>query len=116
MDVRPKGAPPTGIDRCAAYDAKRDRIYHHGRGDKAAEDSFLVYDVKENAWSRPRPKGTGPAYSSSYESVFHYDPATDKLVVIRLYTTRDEPGLRRGVYASPRRTPGPTRCPCRRRW
>lgn len=98
VDARPKGTPPTGIDRCAAYDPKRDRIYHHGRGDKATGDGFLVYDVKENTWSRPQPKGTGPAYSSSYESVFHYDPVADALVVIRLYTTKDEPGLRRGVY------------------
>jgi hypothetical protein len=35
---RPKtlssSTPPTGIDRCAAYDPKRDRIYHHGNGSK----------------------------------------------------------------------------------
>ena len=55
--------------------------------------------MKSNAWSRPRPKGTGPAYSSSYESVFNYDSAADALVVIRLYMTKEEPGLRRGVYA-----------------
>ena len=42
--------------------------------------------------------GRGPAYSSSYESIFNFDVANDALVVIRLYTTRDEPGLRRGVY------------------
>ncbi len=99
VDAKPKGTPPTGIDRCAAYDGKRDRIYHHGHGEREAGNSFLVYDVKPNAWSRPAPKGTGPAYSSSYESIFNYDPANDALVVIRLYTTKDEPGLRRGVYA-----------------
>ncbi len=98
-DAKPKGEPPSGIDRCAAYDATRDRIYHHGKGDKAAENDFLVYDVKGNAWSHPKPKGTGPAYSSSYESVFNYDAGADRLVVIRLYNTKDEPGLRRGVYA-----------------
>jgi hypothetical protein len=98
-DAKPKGAPPSGIDRCAAYDGKRDRIYHHGKGEKGGGDEFLVYDVKANAWSRPKPKGIGPAFSSSYESIFHYDAAADRLVVIRLYTTKDEPGLRRGVYA-----------------
>jgi hypothetical protein len=98
-DAKPKGTPPSGIDRCAAYDAKRDRIYHHGKGTKENPDGFLVYDVKTNEWSRPKPKGTGPAYSSSYESLFHFDAAADRLVVIRLYTTKDEPGLRRGVYA-----------------
>lgn len=97
-DAKPKGEPPTGIDRCAAYDPKRDRVYHHGKGE-AGGDSFLVYDVKANTWSKPKPKGTGPAYSSSYESIFHYDAAADRLVVIRLYTTKDEPGLRRSVYA-----------------
>src|SRR5262249_11322960 len=84
VDARPKGTPPTGIDRCAAYDSKRDRIYHHGKGGRAAGDEFLVYDVKANAWSRPGPKGTGPAYSSSYESVFNYDAKADRLVVLRL--------------------------------
>jgi hypothetical protein len=98
-DAKPKGAPPSGIDRCAAYDAKRDRIYHHGKGSKEQPDGFVVYDVKQNTWTRPAPKGTGPAYSSSYESVFNYDRGADRLVVIRLYTTKDEPGLRRGVYA-----------------
>jgi hypothetical protein len=98
VDAKPKGTPPSGIDRCAAYDAKRDRIYHHGRGSKDNPDGFLVYDVKDNAWGRPKPTGTGPAYSSSYESIFNFDAAHDKLVVIRLYNTKDEPGLRRGVY------------------
>ena len=65
---------------------------------QAAEDNFLIYDVKANAWSRPKPKGTGPVYSTSYESVFNFDAAADRLVVIRLYTSKDEPGLRRGVY------------------
>ena len=99
VDARPKGTPPTGIDRCAAYDPKRDRIYHHGKGGRAGGDEFLVYDVKANAWTRPGPKGPAPAYSSSYESVFQYDAAADRLIVIRLYTTKDEPGHRRGVYA-----------------
>jgi hypothetical protein len=97
-DAKPKGTPPSGIDRCAAYDAKRDRIYHHGKGSKDNPDGFLVYDVKANAWSQPKPKGTGPAYSSSYESIFNFDAAADRLVVIRLYQTKDEPGLRPGVY------------------
>jgi hypothetical protein len=98
VDAKPKGDPPTGIDRCAVYDPTRDRVYHHGKGEKAGEDGFLIYDVKANAWSRPKPTGTGPAYSSSYETIFNYDRAADKLVAIRLYTTKDEPGLRRGVY------------------
>ena len=97
--AQPTGEPPTGIDRCAAYDPTRDRVYHHGKGGRAAGDEFLAYDVKGNAWVRPKPTGTAPAYSSAYESVFNYDRAADRLVVIRLYATKDEPGLRRGVYA-----------------
>ncbi len=97
-DAKPKGTPPDGIDRCAAYDSKRDVIYHHGKGSKENPDGFLIYDVKANEWRRPKPTGTGPAYSSSYESIFNFDAAADRLVVIRLYTTRDEPGLRRGIY------------------
>ncbi len=96
--ARPKGTPPAGIDHCATYDPKRDRIYYFTSTGKRAEDNFFVYDVKANAWSRPRPKGTGPAHASSYESIFNYDPANDALVVIRLYG-KDEPGYRRGVYA-----------------
>jgi hypothetical protein len=97
--ANPKGAPPVGIDQCAAYDAKRDRIYFHCKGGKSAEDNFVVYDVKENTWSRPLPIGTGPLYSSSYEAIYQFDPANDVLLSIRLYNTKDEPGLRRGVYA-----------------
>lgn len=98
VDAKPGGPPPTGIDHCAAYDPTRDRIYYYYK-DKKVEDSFAIYDVKANAWSRPRPAGVGPAFASAYESVFNYDAANDRLVVIRLYETKDEPGLRRGVYA-----------------
>jgi hypothetical protein len=103
VSAEPKGSPPVGIDHCASYDAKRDRIYYHCKG-KTAEDSFLIYDVKENAWSRPRAKGTAPLYSTSYESIFNYDSANDVLVIVRLYDTKDEAGLRRGVYVYDPRT------------
>ena len=47
----------------------------------------------------PRPpKGSAPLFASSYESVYNFDATADRLVVIRLYTSKDEPGLRRGVY------------------
>jgi hypothetical protein len=97
--ANPKGAPPVGIDQCAAYDAQRDCIYQQCRDGKTAEENFLIYDVTKNTWTRPRPRGAAPFYSSSYESVFNYDEANDRLVSIRLYDTKDEPGWRRGVYA-----------------
>jgi hypothetical protein len=96
--ANPKGTPPTGIDHCGAYDAKRDRIYYYCRDGKTAPDNFFVYDVKENAWSRPQTKGTAPIACTSYESIFNFDAANDALVVIRLYQSKDEPGLRRAVY------------------
>lgn len=96
--AKPKGDPPVGIDMCAAYDARRDRVYYHGRDGKSAEENFVIYDIKENAWSRPKPKGNGPFASSSYETIYNFDPANDALVCIRLYD-KDAPGLRRGVYA-----------------
>jgi len=99
VDAKPKGAPPAGIDHCAAYDPKRERVYYAQRDGKTAAENFLVYDVKANAWSRPKPTGTGPSFATSYESVVNYDREADRLVVIRLYTTKDEPGQRRGVYA-----------------
>jgi len=97
IDAKPHGAPPAGIDHCGAYDSKRDRIYYHYQDRKVA-DTFAVYDVKTNTWTHPRPTGTGPVFSSSYESVFNYDTVNDRLVVIRLDETKPEPGLRRGVY------------------
>jgi hypothetical protein len=97
-DAKPEGKSPEGIDHCAAYDSKRDRIYHYTSTGKQQGDNFFVYDVQSNQWSKPQPTGTGPISCSSYESVFNYDPVHDKLVVIRLYQTKDEPGLRRGVY------------------
>jgi len=99
VDAKPEGTPPVGIDHCAAYDAGRDRIYYYQRDKKTAEENFLMYDVKANAWSKPQAKGTGPLFCTSYESIFNFDSANDALVVIRLYQEKDEPGLRRGVYA-----------------
>lgn len=94
----PKGTPPTGIDHCASYDAKRDRVYYYYNS-KKAEDNFAIYDIKENTWSRPQPKGPGPFFCSAYESIFNNDSANDTLVSIRLYNSKDEPGYRRGIYA-----------------
>lgn len=102
-DAKPKGTSPTGIDHCATYDSKRDRVYYYQADGKTMEDNFFVYDVKANEWSRPKPTGSGPVKCTSYESIFNFDEASDRLVVIRLYDgpTREkpEPGLRRGVYA-----------------
>jgi hypothetical protein len=97
LAARPEGTPPTGIDHCGAYDAKRDRVYYHYQ-DKNADDTFLYYDVKANRWTRPKPTGVGPRYASSYESIYNFDVANDALVIIRLYETGDTPGLRRGIY------------------
>jgi hypothetical protein len=96
--AKPKGAAPVGIDHCAAYDAKRDRIYYYQRDGKTAGENFFIYDVQQNTWSRPQPKGTGPVAATSYESIFNYDSANDRLVIIRYRTTKDEPGQRRGIY------------------
>jgi hypothetical protein len=97
--ANPQGAPPEGIDHCAAYDARRDCIYFHGQSGKKAADNFSIYDVKSNKWRKPEPKGTGPFFSSSYESIFNYDSASDVLLSIRLYQTKDEAGFQRGIYA-----------------
>lgn len=99
MDAKPTGVPPTGYDHCTAYDSKRDRVYYYKRDGKTAEENFLMYDLKENAWSAPRPKGPGPLYASANQSIFIFDPASDRLVSIRCHTTKDEPGQRQGVYA-----------------
>ena len=98
-DAKPKGTPPAGIDHCAAYDPGRHCIYYQQRDGKTAEENFLVYDIAQNTWSKPRPMGTGPFYSSSADSIFNYDAASDRLVSIRHHTTKDEAGHRQGVYA-----------------
>ena len=97
--AEPKGKGPDGIDHCAAYDAKRDCIYYYGRDAKTANENFFVYDVATESWKQPQPAGVGPISCSSYESIFNYDAVSDALVVIRLYEGKDEPGLRRGIYA-----------------
>ncbi len=101
--VKPKGTPPSGIDHCACYDPRRDCIYYYTSTGKRAEDNFFLYDIRENSWTRPRTKGSGPFHASSYESIFTYDSANDALVIIRLYE-KDRPGCRRGVYAYDPRT------------
>jgi len=97
--VEPKGKPPEGIDHCAAYDPKRDCIYYYCRDAKSANENFFIYDVVSDTWKLPKPAGIGPISCSSYESIFNFDTVSDSLVVIRLYEGKDEPGLRRGVYA-----------------
>jgi len=96
VDARPTGTLPTGIDHCACYDSRRDRIYYYTNSASAAHENFFIYDIQQNCWTRPRTVGSGPAYASSYESIFSYDRANDALVIIRLYATEREP--RRGVY------------------
>ena len=99
IDAKPQGTPPTGIDHCAAYDPRRDCVYHFMHDAKSASDNFFVYDMKSNTWSKPRAKGTAPLAATSYESIFNYDAVNDKLVIIRLYQSKEEGGPRRGVYA-----------------
>jgi hypothetical protein len=98
VPAKPKGVPPTGIDHCAAYDAQRDRIYYYCRDGKQPANNFLSYDVKENVWNQVGAKGPAPLAATAYESIYNFDAANDRLVVIRLHD-KDEPGLRRGVYA-----------------
>jgi hypothetical protein len=99
VDAKPKGGPPVGIDHCATYDSKRDRIYYYCRDGKTPQENFLIYDIQSHTWSAPRATGSAPLAATSYESIFNYEPASDRLVVIRLYTNPDEPGSRRGIYA-----------------
>jgi hypothetical protein len=97
VTVKPKGTPPTGIDHCAAYDPTRDCIYYYTSSGEKAEDNFFSYDIRENTWTRPRTKGSGPFHASSYESIFSYDSANDALMIVRLYD-KGKPGDRRVVY------------------
>jgi hypothetical protein len=94
--VKPRGTPPTGIDHCIAYDPKRDRVYYHARGQRDPADGFLIYDVKKNEWSRADAKGPAPSPSTSYESIFQFDAANDRLVIVRW---KSEGGSQAAVHA-----------------
>ncbi|MEX1098094.1 MAG: hypothetical protein WED34_18775 [Planctomycetales bacterium] len=83
VDAKPQGTPPTGIDHCVAYDPKRDRAYYHARGEGNAGNGFLIYDMRKNEWSRPQTKGPAPSPSTAYESIFQFDAANDRLVILR---------------------------------
>lgn len=95
VDLKPQGNPPTGIDHCVAYDPRRDRAYYHARAEGSGS-GFFIYDMKKNEWSRPNPKGPAPSPSTSYESIFQFDAANDRLVILRWKGGR---GTQPAVYA-----------------
>jgi hypothetical protein len=97
--VQTQGTPPAGIDHCAAYDPKRDRIYYHCREGKTASENFFIYDIQENSWTKPQPEGDGPLSATSYESIYSYDSVNDRLVILRLYDGEKDSAVKRGVYA-----------------
>jgi len=96
-DAEPKGAAPTGIDHCAAYDPKRDRIYYYQRDGETAAENFLIYGVSMNQWSKPQATGAAPRAATSNDSIFQFDTANDRLIVIRRKDGGE--GMRRAVYA-----------------
>jgi hypothetical protein len=81
--LKPKGPAPSGIDKVACLDPKRDRIYMGGPKD------LWCYDLKTNAFVELRPKGKPPADVDNYHygpfstsrSVMNYDSANDVAVL-----------------------------------
>lgn len=95
-DAAPQGTSPTGIDHCAAYDPKRDRIYYYQHDGEDAIDNFLIYDVSMNHWTKPDAAGTAPRAATSNDSIFQFDTVNDRLVIIRWSAGEGEP---RAVYS-----------------
>src|SRR6185503_15446239 len=70
----PPRGQPKGLDNGAAYDPKRNVVYIGGGvylpdGDNTPPtENFLIYDIKTDSWSVPRPKGNMPLYWSSNQA------------------------------------------------
>jgi hypothetical protein len=83
-NLKPKGLPaPTGIDKVACLDAKRERIY------LGSAKSFWCYDWKQNAFIDLQPRGMPPVAEDGYaytafstsRAVMDYDTAADVAVL-----------------------------------
>jgi hypothetical protein len=83
--VTPKGPrPPFGIDPTACLDPKRGRIYIGGGSYPSVEEgknALWIYDLKENAWSDPQPKGTPLSHFATTYATMRYDPVADVVIV-----------------------------------
>lgn len=95
--------PPFGIDAVSCYDPKRERIYIGGGSYPVAPDethAFWIYDLKENRWIDPQPKGKPCGGSNSYptkNAVMVYDSANDKVLLV-FHSFHDDKPERLGVY------------------
>jgi hypothetical protein len=98
--LAPKGPKaPFGIDPTACYDTKRQRVYLGGGSYPVApkgENAFWVYDVKENAWIDPKPKGAPCNGSTSYNTnvaAMHYDTVNDVVVLFHFGGDKEGQGI-----------------------
>jgi hypothetical protein len=95
--------PPWGIDATSCLDTKRQRIYIGGGSYPVAPEAghaFWVYDLKEDRWVDPKPKGKPCKGSNSYNtlsSLMVYDTANDKVLLL-LHSQHYDKEDRRGVY------------------
>jgi hypothetical protein len=83
--ITPKGPrPPFGIDPTACLDPKRCRIYIGGGSYPSVEEgknALWIYDLKENAWIDPQPKGTPLSHFATTYATMRYDPVADVVIV-----------------------------------
>lgn len=100
----PEGPPPPfGIDATSCYDPERERIYIGGGSYPVAPDdthAFWIYDLKEDRWVDPRPRGKPCRGSNSYptkNALLVYDSANDKVLLI-VHSFHDDTPERLGVY------------------
>jgi len=83
--VTPKGPrPPFGIDPTSCLDPKRERIYIGGGSYPSVEEgknALWIYDLKNDAWIDPQPKGTPLSHFATTYAVMRYDPVGDVVLV-----------------------------------
>lgn len=101
--AKPKGPPPPfGIDCTVCYDSKRDRMYMGGGSYPTTprdENAFWIYDLKDNTWINPKPKGTPCRGSTSYNTnnaLMLYDSTNDMVLLVFHsfnYTTKEHLGI-----------------------
>jgi hypothetical protein len=95
--------PPFGIDATSCYDTKRGRIYIGGGSyptTPVSSNAFWIYDLENDTWIDPKPKGAPAKGSTSYptkNAVMEYDPLND-VVLLVVHSFADAKKETLGVY------------------
>jgi hypothetical protein len=102
--AKPDGpSPPWGIDPTSCFDTKRNRIYLGGGGYPVVEEgknALWAYDLQENRWIDPAPKGRPCRGSNSYatnNAFMVYESKADRVLLVVHSHNYAEPNTM-GIY------------------